>query len=225
VKRSGHSSERLTCGATGFDAEKSDPIERLPGPPRSHRCPGYQKGRFFAGRRTAEGFASAIGYYRQAIAKDPRCAQAWSGLSDAYMLSAWYDDSRTRPAHRQAREAALRAIALDDSLAEAHSSLALVHENPDWAFRDAQKEYRRALELNPNYSTAEHWYGEFPGFMGHTEDGLAHLRRAQQLDPLSLIIGTRASRVGSADAKKRFLCTVHHGLSFRVCGKSSPPLP
>jgi TolB-like protein/Tfp pilus assembly protein PilF len=155
----------------------------------------YQKGRFFAGRRTADGFERAIAYYQRAIDKDPRYALAWSGLSDAHMLTAWYSTRPVKTAHALAKAAALRAVALDDSLAEAHTSLAVVHENADWAFRDAEREFQKALLLNPNYPTAHHWYGEFLGLMGHTPDALAHLRRAQQLDPLSTIVGADTAKV------------------------------
>jgi DNA-binding winged helix-turn-helix (wHTH) protein/TolB-like protein/tetratricopeptide (TPR) repeat protein len=155
----------------------------------------YQKGRFFASRRTAEGFEKAIASYQKAIDKDPGYALAWSGLSDAHMLTAWYYARPEKTAHALAREAALRAIALDDSLAEAHTSMAVVYENADWAFSNAQREFQRALGLNPNYATAHHWYGEFLGFMGRTPDALMHLRRAQELDPLSPIIGADTAKV------------------------------
>jgi DNA-binding winged helix-turn-helix (wHTH) protein/TolB-like protein len=149
----------------------------------------YQKGRFFAGKRTPEGFERAIGYYKDAIAKDANYAMAWSGLADAYMLSAGYFAAPANPSHGLAREAAARAIALDPQSAEAHTSMALVHENGEWDFRETDKEYRRAIELNPNYATAQDWYGEFLVYMGHTREGLAHLRRAEQIDPLSPNVG------------------------------------
>ena len=149
----------------------------------------YHKGRFFAGKRTPEGFERAIGYYKDAIAKDANYAMAWSGLADAYMLSAGYFAAPANPSHGLAREAAARAIALDSQSAEAHTSMALVHENGEWDFRETDKEYRRAIELNPNYATAEDWYGEFLVYMGHTSEGLSHLRRAEQIDPLSPNVG------------------------------------
>lgn len=155
----------------------------------------YQKGRFFASRRTAEGFEKAIASYQKAIDKDPQYALAWSGLSDAHMLTAWYYQRPEKTAHALAKEAALRAIALGDSLAEAHTSMAVVYENADWAFSNAAREFQRALALNPNYAAAHHWYGEFLGFMGRTADALMHLRRAQQLDPFSSIIGADTAKV------------------------------
>jgi tetratricopeptide (TPR) repeat protein len=149
----------------------------------------YQKGRFFAGKRTPEGFQKAIGCYKDAIAKDANYVMAWSGLADAYMLSAGYFTAPVNPSHKLAREAAARAIALDPQSPEAHTSMALVHENAEWDFRESDKEYRRAIELNPNYATAQDWYGEFLVYMGRTAEGLAHLRRAEQTDPLSPNVG------------------------------------
>jgi TolB-like protein len=149
----------------------------------------YQKGRFFAAKRTPEGFQKAIGCYKDAIAKDANYVMAWSGLADAYMLSAGYFTAPANPSHKLAREAAARAIALDPQSPEAHTSMALVHENAEWDFRESDKEYRRAIELNPNYATAQDWYGEFLVYMGRTADGLAHLRRAEQTDPLSPNVG------------------------------------
>ena len=149
----------------------------------------YQKGRFFAGKRTPEGFQKAIGCYKDAIAKDANYVMAWSGLADAYMLSAGYFTAPVDPSHKLAREAAARAIALDPQSPEAHTSMALVHENAEWDFRESDKEYRRAIELNPNYATAQDWYGEFLVYMGRTAEGLAHLRRAEQTDPLSPNVG------------------------------------
>jgi serine/threonine-protein kinase len=149
----------------------------------------YQKGRFFAGKRTAEGFAKAIDYYKDAIARDGKYALAWSGLADAYMLSAGYFAAAVNPAHQLAREAAARAIALDPQSPEAHTSMALVHENGDWDFSETNREYRRAIELNPGYATAQDWYGEFLVYMGHEAEGLAHLRQAEQTDPLSPNVG------------------------------------
>ncbi len=154
----------------------------------------YQKGRYFAARRTPEGFEKAIAWYGKAIAQDPRNALAWSGLADAYMLTAWYDLRPVNTARSLAKNAAVRSLALDDSLAEAHVSMALVLESGDWDFRSAEHEFQRALQLNPNYATAHHWYGEFLGLMGRPDEALSHLRRAHQLDPLSSIIGADTAR-------------------------------
>src|SRR5689334_13152882 len=90
----------------------------------------------------------------------------------------------------QARSAALRALELDENLAEAHTALALIVQNYDWDWETAEKEYRRAIELNPNYATAHHWYAEHLAYLGHFDEALRESERARELDPLSLIIAT-----------------------------------
>jgi len=87
----------------------------------------------------------------------------------------------------KARAAALKALELDDSLAEAHTSLALIRENYDWDWKTAENEYRRAIELNPNYATAHHWYAEFLSWQGRFDEAFAESERARQLDPLTML--------------------------------------
>lgn len=146
----------------------------------------YLKGRYFWNKRTREGFETAIDSFEQAIALDPRFARAYAGLADAYALMASYRYAREDAP--KARTAALRALELDERLAEAHTSLALIIENNDWDWARAETEYRRAIQLNPNYATAHHWYAEFLAFQGRFEEALASSERARQLDPLSLMI-------------------------------------
>jgi len=146
----------------------------------------YLRGRFFWNRRTREGFFDAVDAFEKAIAFDPDYARAYAGLADTYALMASYslgDEFIPR-----ARAAALHALELDDQLAEAHTSLALIVENHDWDWEMAEQEYRRAIELDPNYVTAHHWYGEFLGFQGRFDEAFAEFDRARQLDPLSLVI-------------------------------------
>jgi TolB-like protein/Tfp pilus assembly protein PilF/predicted Ser/Thr protein kinase len=148
----------------------------------------YLKGRYFWNRRTREGFLDAIDAFENAIALDPNYARAYAGLADSYALMASY--SLGNEFIPKARAAALRALELDEQLAEAHTSLALVVENHDWDWAKAEREYRRAIELDPNYATAHHWYGEFLGFQGRFDEAFAEFDRARQLDPLSLIIAS-----------------------------------
>jgi Tfp pilus assembly protein PilF len=148
----------------------------------------YLRGRYFWNRRTTEGFYEAVDAFEKAIALDPTYARAYAGLADSYALMAAY--SLGNEFVPKARAAALRALELDDQLAEAHTSLALIIENHDWDWDKAEQEYRRAIELDPNYATAHHWYGEFLGFQGRFDEGLAEFARAKQLDPGSLIIAT-----------------------------------
>jgi tetratricopeptide (TPR) repeat protein len=146
------------------------------------------KGRYFWNKRTRQGFQQAIEYFQQAIASDPGYARAYAGLADSYTLLRGYSESPEAESMPQARNAALKAIALDDRLAEAHTSLALISETFDFDWETAEKEFRRAIELDPNYATAHEWYAEYLGLQGRISEALAESDRARRLDPLSLII-------------------------------------
>jgi TolB-like protein/DNA-binding winged helix-turn-helix (wHTH) protein len=148
----------------------------------------YLKGRYFWNKRTARGFEQAINYFQQAIAKEPTYARAYAGLADSYALTSSYGLVPANKLMPEARTAALKALQLDESLAEAHTSLALVAENYDWDWQTAEKEYRRAIQLDSNYATAHHWYAEYLAFQGRFDQALAESERARRLDPLSLII-------------------------------------
>jgi len=148
----------------------------------------YLKGRFSWNKRTPEGFKQSIKYFRQSIDMDPHYARAYAGLADAYAMSSSYGiDSPTEMIPR-AREAALKALELDDTLAEAHTSLALIQENYDWDWETAEQQYRRALELNPNYATAHQWYAEYLAWVGRFDEAFEESENARRLDPLSPII-------------------------------------
>jgi TolB-like protein/DNA-binding winged helix-turn-helix (wHTH) protein len=154
----------------------------------------YLRGRYFWNKRTGPGLQRAADYFQQAIAKDPGYAQAYSGLADAFALMSTWNQVPQNEFMPRARAAALKALELDDSLAEAHTSLALISESYDYDWITAEKEFRRAIELNPYYATAHQWYGEFLGFQGRFADAEEQSERARQLDPLSLIIAVdRAS--------------------------------
>jgi TolB-like protein/DNA-binding winged helix-turn-helix (wHTH) protein/Tfp pilus assembly protein PilF len=148
----------------------------------------YLKGMYFWNKRTINGFQQAINYFQTAVTKDPTYAPAYAGLANSYSLLTGYSGVRPLPYMEKAKEAALRAVALDDSLPEAHTALALVMQNHDWDWQRAEREFKRAIELNPNYATAHHWYSEHLGFRGRFEEALEESERARQLDPLSLII-------------------------------------
>lgn len=150
----------------------------------------YLKGRFFWNKRTSDGLQKAIEYFDRAIDKDSNYAKAYSGLADSYaLLGDWeYGVLSPRQAFPKAKTAALRAITLDDTLGEAHASLAFVHDLYDWDWASAEKEYESAIARNPGYATAHHWYAWHQLVMGHNDEGIAELRKAQGLDPLSLII-------------------------------------
>src|SRR5438046_2597263 len=149
----------------------------------------YLKGRFFWDKRTGADLQTAIQYFNQAIAKDPGYALAYAGLADAYALLTAYGASSIADSFPQAKAAARKALELDGSLAEAHTSLGQVLLFYDLDFQAAANEFQRAIALNPNYATAHHWYGNGPPtVVGTFDTAIAELQRAQQLDPLSLII-------------------------------------
>ena len=148
----------------------------------------YLRGRYHLNRRDAEGFEQAIGYFNQALEKNPNFALAYAGLSDCYTLLSF--EGATPEASAKARTAALKAVALDDNSAEPHTSLAGI-DVLEWKWPDAEKEFQRALALNPNYALAHHWHGNlYLSPFGRHAEAIAELKRAQELDPLSLIVKT-----------------------------------
>lgn len=148
----------------------------------------YLKGLYFFNKRTVAGLEEAIGYFQQATAKDPNYARAYAGLADAYALMPGYSGRSAVGFTAKARAAALRALAIDERLPEAHTALALIVQNYDWDWQTSEKEFRRAIELNPNYATAHHWYAEHLMWRGRFDEAFQESERARQLDPLSLII-------------------------------------
>jgi TolB-like protein/DNA-binding winged helix-turn-helix (wHTH) protein/lipopolysaccharide biosynthesis regulator YciM len=151
----------------------------------------YLKGRYFWNKRTHEGFMRAVEYFQAAIGKDPNYAQAYAGLADSYLLLGGYGFEEQKDSMSKARAAALKALATDNRLAEAYTSLGLIVEQADWNWAEAEKDYKRAIELNPNYSVAHHWYGDgYLAAVGKSDEAIAELRKAHELDPLSLIIAT-----------------------------------
>ena len=148
----------------------------------------YLKGQYFWNKRTVEGFRGAIDYFQQAIAKDPKYARAYAGVADSYALIGGYSMAPQSEFEPKARTAALRAVEIDDGLPEARTALALIVQNYDWDWQTSEKEFRRAIELNPNYATAHHWYAEHLMWLGRFDEALRESEPARQLDPLSLII-------------------------------------
>jgi len=152
----------------------------------------YLKGRYFWNKRTADGLKAALAYFDQAIEEDPKYAEAYSGLADTYaLLGDWqYAVMTAKEALPKAKAAAIRALELDSTLGEAHNSLAFCLDGFDWDFEGAGKEFRRAIELNPGYATAHHWYAWHLSLLGRYDEAIAEMRKAENLDPLSLIINT-----------------------------------
>ena len=150
----------------------------------------YLKGRYFWNKRTADGLKAALAYFKQATEEDPKYAKAYSGLADTYaLLGDWqYAVLTPKEAFPEAKAAAIRALELDNSLSEAHTSLAFVLDGFDWDLDAGGKEFQRAIELNPGYATAHHWYAWHLSLLGRFDEALAEMKKAENLDPLSLII-------------------------------------
>ena len=150
----------------------------------------YLKARYFWNKRTRDGLVKATDYFNHSIDTAPDYAAAYSGLADSYALSGdWeYGILAPRDAFPRAKAAVTKALALDDNLSEAHTSLAFIQDLYDWDWASAEKEYKRALALNPSYATAHHWYAWHLIVMGRNDEGIAELKKAKSLDPLSLII-------------------------------------
>jgi len=154
----------------------------------------YLRGRYLWNKRTPEDLRSALAAFKEAVDLDPTSALAWSGLADGYSILAIYDDAPPRVVKPQAKAAALRALQLDDSLAEAHAALAELSWNYDWDFQAAGREFDRALSLNPNYASAHQWRGLHLNWIGRFDEALAEMQRAEELDPLSPIIKVSVAR-------------------------------
>jgi TolB-like protein/DNA-binding winged helix-turn-helix (wHTH) protein/Tfp pilus assembly protein PilF len=149
----------------------------------------YLKGRYFWNKRTEDGLKKSIEYFQDAIAKDPQFGAAYAGLADSYSILG-SDVLPARVASLKAHAAADKALELDPNIAEGHAELALVEFYYDWNWEQSEKEFRRAIELNPNYATAHQWYSYYLSAMGRFPEALEEATRAQQIDPLSLSINT-----------------------------------
>jgi len=148
----------------------------------------YLKGRYYWNKRTADNIMKAIEQFQQAADKDPNYALAYVGLADCYSLLEWYAGTPANESLPKGKAFAERALQLDDSLAEAHTSLGYAY-NELWQWEKAEAELKRALELNPSYPTGHQWYSLFLLDQGRFDEALTEARRAQELDPLSLVIG------------------------------------
>ena len=148
----------------------------------------YLQGRYNWNKRTPSGTQKAVGYFEQAIRHDPHYALAYAGLADSYNLMAGNSGLPPRETFPKAKAAALKALEIDNTLAEAHTSLSLVRYLFDWEWSAAEQGFQRAIELNPNYATAHHWYGEYLVLSRRFDEGFEELIQAQALDPLSLPI-------------------------------------
>ncbi len=150
----------------------------------------YLKGRNAWNKRTAEGMQEGIKYFEQATQTDPTYAPAYVGLADCYNLLVNYSVAPGKEAFPKAKEAAEKALELDQNLAEAHAALAFIHYLWEWNWFDSEREFKRAIELKPNYGAAHQWYSSLLAMMGRMDEALAEAKRAQELDPFSLIVSS-----------------------------------
>ena len=147
----------------------------------------YLRGRFYWNKRTADGLKKAIAEFQQAIERDPNFALGYVGLADSYGVLEEYAGTPASETLPKARAAVDRALQIDDSLAEAHTTLAFIHQQ-QWRWAEAEQEFKRAIALNPNYPTAHHWFSNYLRIKRQFDDSLREIKRAQELDPLSPVI-------------------------------------
>ncbi len=155
----------------------------------------YLKGRFYWNKRRGRDLEMATDYFKQALEKDPNYALAYAGLAQTFVLFPEYAGLPAKEYFPRAEAAARRALELDENLAEAHSVLGLVRLQYAWDWSGAEREFKKAIELNPNFPTAHHWYNIMLGCVGRLDEAMNEIRRAQELDPLSLIINENVGAV------------------------------
>jgi TolB-like protein/Flp pilus assembly protein TadD len=174
----------------------------------------YLKGRYFWNKRTADGLKKAVDNFNQAIEKDPNYAPAYTGLADAYaLLGDWeYGVLAPKEAYAKAKAAATKALQIDSALGEAHISLAFSLDGFDWNFEAADAEFRKGIELNPGYATGHQWYAGHLTLLGRNGDAIIEMKKAEDLDPLSLII--------SADLAEDFLIAHRYDEAMRQIRKT-----
>jgi serine/threonine protein kinase/tetratricopeptide (TPR) repeat protein len=178
-------SARLHPGAS------SEHLKRLAATRSTENAEAYQlylKGRYYWNRRTEQALKRAVEYFQQATEKDPGYALAYAGLADCYAVYNSYKVELPRQSGPKAKAAAAKALEIDNTLAEAHASLGMTRMSYEWDWVGAERDFQRAIELDPNYATAHHWYGICLSATGRSEQAIVSLQRAQQLDPVSLII-------------------------------------
>jgi serine/threonine protein kinase/tetratricopeptide (TPR) repeat protein len=151
----------------------------------------YLRGRYFWDKRTADGIKQAIEHFQQSIERDPNFALGYVGLADSYTGLAFYNFDAPHEAMPKAKESALKALALDDTLAEAHATLAHILMNYDWNWSEAEKEFKRSIELRPDYARAHQWYAiHYLTATGRLEEAVQEMKKALELEPASLVMNT-----------------------------------
>jgi TolB-like protein/Flp pilus assembly protein TadD len=147
----------------------------------------YLQGRYFWNQRTDEGLKRAVDYFKQAIAKEPSYALAYVGIADSHILSSFYTPLPPKKVYPKAKQAVLKALEFDEALCEAHATLAFIMTAYDWDRNGAEREFRRAIELNPGHANTRHWYSMHLSNMGRSDEAIREIRHALELDPLSVV--------------------------------------
>jgi len=155
----------------------------------------YLRGRQFWNKRTDKELKKAIGFFEKALKSDENFAQAYTGLADSYAALALLEFMAPNEAYPKAREAVGKALALDANLAAAHTSLGLIRFQYDWDWLGAEQELRKALDINPSYAPAHHFYADYLKAMGRFDEAILEIEKARELDPLSLAINTGVGHV------------------------------
>src|SRR5713226_8642822 len=168
--------------------EQARLADKRPIDPEAYQA--YLQGRYYWNKRTEGDIRKAIGYFQQAINRDPNYALAYAGLADSYLILSIYSSAPWQETYRQAKAAATKALEIDDNLAEAHATLASTQAGEHWDLEGALTEGARAIQLNPNYATGHQWYAEYLICSGDAEKAITQIRRARELDPLSLVINS-----------------------------------
>jgi tetratricopeptide (TPR) repeat protein len=151
----------------------------------------YLRGRYFWDKRTSDGINEAIEHFQQSIERDPNFALGYVGLADSYTGLAFYNFAAPHEAMPKAKESALKALTLDDTLAEAHATLAHILTNYDWNWSEAEKEFKRSIELKPDYARAHQWYAiHYLTATGQLEEAVQEMKKALELEPASLVMNT-----------------------------------
>ena len=181
----------------------------------------YMKGRFYWNKRTTEGLKKSIEFFNQALERDPDYALANAGLADSWFTMGWYRTVPWNDAWERSRAAAKKALEIDPKLAEAHTTMAMIKANYEWDWAGAEKEFKLALELNPKYPTAHHRYSLFLPVVGRLDESVAEAKKAQELDPLSLIINENVGDMLIVarrydEAENQLLKTIELDPSFEV---------
>jgi TolB-like protein/DNA-binding winged helix-turn-helix (wHTH) protein/Tfp pilus assembly protein PilF len=193
--------------------ERTNLASSQPVDPEAHE--DYLKGLYYFNQRTEDALNKSIGYFQHAVARAPSYSLAYSGLADAYSVLGFRGGLPSKDALLRAKTAALKAIALDNTLAEAHASLAFIAETHEWDWATAEREYTRALKLNPGDARAHHWYAGYLMYVGRFEEGIAEEKRARELDPLSLPVNNAlAGRLLVAGRYNEALDQVHKTLEL-----------